>query len=428
MKTIQVIVGEVEGRRRIKLVFNFDRELIGMVRSLPGCLWSKAMRCWHVADTQANMNRISDLFIDRGRFVLMWDTVGNKGPKGSKGTFSFVLAPLARQDYIWLEEFEAWMRHRRYSMSTIRGYCEVVSTYLRFIKSGIEPAGSEGLRIGKGGVLHLTTGGEGGVLHMTTGGEGGALHLTTGGEGGSGRLGVGDYPFSDEAVVGFTKNYILPRGLSISYQNQAISGLKLFYREVLKRELSMEQVSRPRGEHRLPNVLGKDEIKKLLGVCRNLKHRAMLSTVYGCGLRCGEVLNLRPGDIDADRRLLIVRQGKGNKDRVVPISGKLIELLRIYYKDYRPKVYLFEGSRVGEPYSTRSFQNVLKRAIFLAGIKKSVTLHWLRHSYATHLHESGVDIRYIQEILGHKSSRTTEIYTHVSTRSLERIRSPFDDL
>ncbi|MBE0648754.1 MAG: tyrosine-type recombinase/integrase, partial [Bacteroidales bacterium] len=400
MKAIQVISGEVESRSRIRLIFYYDRELIGMVRTLPGILWSKELKCWHVADTQANMNRISDLFIDRSRFNLLWKTEGSVGRKRSGGSGSFVLAPLDSQDYVWLEEMEAWMRHRRYSKSTIRGYCEVVSTYLRFIKSGAKPAGGGGLHIGEGGILQLSTGGNGAR--------------------GNGEK--GECRFSNEAVLGFTKDYILPKGLSVSYQNQAISGLKLFFREVLKQELSTEKVSRPRVEHRLPNVLGKEEVKRLLSVCRNLKHRAMLSIVYGCGLRCGEVLNLRPGDIDAERRLLVVRQGKGNKDRVVPISEKLIELLRVYYKDYRPKEYLFEGSRRGEPYHVRSFQNVLKRAINLAGIKKAVTLHWLRHSYATHLHESGVDIRYIQEILGHKSSRTTEIYTHVSSRSLERIR------
>jgi len=368
------LLGDVEGRRRIKLVFYFDRELIKMVRTLPGAMWSRPLKCWHVADTQGNMNRISDLFLDRSRFELTFQAGEGGKIKGSNVSVTFFLAPLERQDFIWLEALEDWMRHRRYSKSTIRGYSEVVSTYLRFIKPTRVESEPEG------------------------------------------------------ELMRFTKDYILPRGLSISYQNQVINGLKIFYREVLKRELRLEQVSRPRVEHRLPNVLGKDEIKRILGASRNLKHRAMLSIVYGCGLRCGEVLHLRPGDIDSERRLLTVRQGKGNKDRVVPISFKLIELLRIYYRDYWPKEYLFEGIHPGQPYSIRSFQNILKRAIFLAGIKKGVTLHWLRHSYATHLHESGVDIRYIQEILGHKSSRTTEIYTHVSSRSLERIRSPFDDL
>jgi integrase/recombinase XerD len=174
--------------------------------------------------------------------------------------------------------------------------------------------------------------------------------------------------------------------------------------------------------------LSKSEVKKILGILKNIKHRAMLSTIYGCGLRRGELLNLKPADIDSDRGLLVIRNGKGNRDRIVPISTKNIELLRVYFRLYRPKVWLFEGVTQGIQYDERSLQQVLKKAIMLAGIKKPVTLHWLRHSYATHLHESGVDIRYIQEILGHRSTRTTEIYTHVSTRSIQLIRSPLDDL
>jgi integrase/recombinase XerD len=154
----------------------------------------------------------------------------------------------------------------------------------------------------------------------------------------------------------------------------------------------------------------------------------MLCLIYACGLRRGELLHLKPLDIASSRGLLIIRQGKGNKDRIVPISEKTVEILRVYYRMYQPKVWLFEGQVAGQPYSERSLQLVLKRALELAKIKKPVTLHWLRHSYATHLLENGTDLRYIQELLGHKSSKTTEIYTHVSTRSLQKIKSPFDDL
>ncbi|QOW09901.1 hypothetical protein Q73A0000_05770 [Kaistella flava (ex Peng et al. 2021)] len=124
----------------------------------------------------------------------------------------------------------------------------------------------------------------------------------------------------------------------------------------------------------------------------------------------------------------MIRKGKGKKDRMVPLSSKILELLRDYYKQYRPKTWLFEGQNIGEQYSEQSLQHVLKQALVKANIKKPVTLHWLRHSYATHLLESGTDLRYIQELLGHNSSRTTEIYTHVSTKSLQQIKSPFDDL
>ena len=125
---------------------------------------------------------------------------------------------------------------------------------------------------------------------------------------------------------------------------------------------------------------------------------------------------------------MIIRNAKGRKDRIVPISDKLIEILRDYYLRYKPEVWLFEGQKIGEQYSGSSLQEVLKSALMNSKIKKPVTLHWLRHSYATHLLEGGTDLRYIQELLGHKSSRTTEIYTHVSTKSIQQIKSPFDDL
>lgn len=154
----------------------------------------------------------------------------------------------------------------------------------------------------------------------------------------------------------------------------------------------------------------------------------MLSLIYACGLRRSELLNLTLKDIQSDRNLLFIRQSKGKKDRVVPISNKLIEMLRDYYKAFKPKTWLFEGQFPNIKYSKKSLENVLKQSLSKANITKKVSLHWLRHSYATHLLENGTDLRYIQELLGHSSSRTTEIYTHVSTRNLQQIRSPFDDL
>jgi integrase/recombinase XerD len=154
----------------------------------------------------------------------------------------------------------------------------------------------------------------------------------------------------------------------------------------------------------------------------------MLSLIYACGLRRSELLHLKPTDVDSKRGLLIVKQSKGNKDRVVPLSEKTISMLREYFISYKPKIWLFEGQVKGEQYSEKSLQSVLKQSVEKAKIRKPVTLHWLRHSYATHLLESGTDLRYIQELLGHKSSKTTEIYTHVSTQSIQKIRSPFDEL
>ena len=181
-------------------------------------------------------------------------------------------------------------------------------------------------------------------------------------------------------------------------------------------------------EHKLPNVLSKEEVKKILEVPANMKHRVMLSVIYACGLRRSELLNLKPVHVDSKRQLLLIINSKGKKDRVVPLSERITVMLREYYKTYRPKEWLFEGQSPGTRYSEQSLQSVLKQALAKTGIRKPVTLHWLRHSYATHLLESGTDLRYIQEILGHKNSKTTEIYTHVSTKSLQKIKSPFDDL
>ena len=145
-------------------------------------------------------------------------------------------------------------------------------------------------------------------------------------------------------------------------------------------------------------------------------------------MRCGELLALHPVHIDSKRNIILLKCAKGKKDRIVPLSPLILKMLREYYKIYKPKIYLFEGALLGEPYSEKSLQSVLKQAIKKVGIAKPVTLHWLRHSYATHLLESGTDLRYIQELLGHSSSKTTEIYTHVSTKSIQQIKSPFDDL
>ncbi|GGI24374.1 tyrosine-type recombinase/integrase [Pedobacter mendelii] len=178
----------------------------------------------------------------------------------------------------------------------------------------------------------------------------------------------------------------------------------------------VEKIHRPRPEHKLPNVLSKEEIKLILEALTNIKHKTMLSLIYSCGLRRSELLHLKPTDIDSKRNLIFIKQSKGKKDRIVPLSLKILEMLREYYKLYHPKVWLFEGQKTENLYSEKSLQSVLKQALSKAKIIKPVTLHWLRHSYATHLLENGTDLRYIQELLGHNSSKTTEIYTHVSTK------------
>lgn len=233
---------------------------------------------------------------------------------------------------------------------------------------------------------------------------------------------------SNNDVILYNNNYILEKKLSASYQNQIVNAIKLFFKIVENRVIDTETMHRPKRSKVLPNVLSKEEVKTILEAHTNIKHKTMLSLIYSCGLRCGELLALKPMHIDSKRNIVLLKNAKGKKDRIAPLSNKILQMLRIYFVEYRPDIYLFEGMITGTPYDARSLQQVLKQALLKTNIKKPVTLHWLRHSYATHLLESGTDLRYIQELLGHNSSKTTEIYTHVSTKSLQQIRSPFDDL
>jgi len=229
-------------------------------------------------------------------------------------------------------------------------------------------------------------------------------------------------------LITYNNDYILKNKLSSSYQNQIVNAVKLFYSTIEHKQIRPELIHRPKREKSLPNVLSKEEVKMILEAHTNIKHRTMLSLLYSAGLRSGELLALRPQHIDSNRGVIVIKQAKGKKDRIAPLSEKLLSLLREYYKEYRPQKHLFEGQNPGQPYDSRSLQLVLKQSLAKTTIKKPVTLHWLRHSFATHLLEAGTDLRYIQELLGHSSSKTTEIYTHVSTQSIQKIVSPFDTL
>jgi len=233
---------------------------------------------------------------------------------------------------------------------------------------------------------------------------------------------------TNDDVQAFMSSYVLRQGLSFSYQNQFINAIKLYFKEVEKSTLELEQLQRPRREVKLPNVLSKEEVKRLLESVGNMKHRTMLSLIYACGLRRRELLYLKPTDILSERHQLRIEQSKNRKDRMIPISDKIIQMLRDYFLAYRPSVWMFEGMVKGEQYSEGSLQAVMREAVRKSGVNKNATLHWLRHSYATHLMETGTDTRYVQALLGHSSIKTTQIYTHITQKSIENIRSPFDDL
>ena len=216
--------------------------------------------------------------------------------------------------------------------------------------------------------------------------------------------------------------------LSRAYHDQAVSALRFLCAHVLHVPAVAESIRRPRPERRLPVVLSPGEVRRLLDAVKNRKHRALLMLIYSAGLRVGEAVRLRPGDLDPERRLLFVRGGKGRKDRYTLLSERAVAAVREYLEHEEVGPWLFPGPRPDRPLSTRSVEKIVAQARIAAGIDKHITVHTLRHSFATHLLEAGIDIRYIQELLGHASARTTQIYTHVSRRALEHVRSPLDML
>ena len=225
----------------------------------------------------------------------------------------------------------------------------------------------------------------------------------------------------------FVHQFFIEYNYSASTQRQFLGALRLFYQKRHQRKLDLDRLEMPARERSLPKVFSKQEVHAILGKIRNPKHRMAISLQYACGLRVGELLRLRVRDIDFQREVIYILRSKGGKDRRIPLSEKIKQHLQHYLKYYDPQDYLLAGQGGGQ-YSRSSINQVLKRAAKQAGIDRPVYSHMLRHSYATHLLESGVDLRFVQELLGHNSSRTTEIYTHVSTRMLKDIKSPFDDL
>ncbi|MCB0429177.1 MAG: tyrosine-type recombinase/integrase [Flavobacteriales bacterium] len=230
-----------------------------------------------------------------------------------------------------------------------------------------------------------------------------------------------------EHVKDYNHKVVVGKNYSVSYQRQLVGAIKLFYSLTQDRSLDIEALQRPRKERKLPVVLSKQEVLALLMAIRNLKHRTAVGLLYAAGLRISELLALRIEDIDSGRMQIRVRQAKGRKDRYVTLSEKILVLLRNYYVAYKPNTYLFNGQG-REMYSAVSIRKVLLEAARRAGIRKRVTPHMLRHSYATHLLEAGTDLRYVQALLGHSKPETTMIYTHVSQRYLGTIPSPFDQL
>lgn len=273
---------------------------------------------------------------------------------------------------VWLVELEKELTGRRYSPKTIKAYLHYNEDFLKF--SGKNP-------------------------HEVENSD------------------VKDYLF----------HLVEEKEISTSTLNTAINALKFYYGEVLKRRFAYE-IKRPKKDRKLPVVLSQEEVSRILSSVNNIKHKLILMLMYSAGLRVSEVVNLKPEDIDAERKLIHIKGAKGRKDRYTMLSEVVMEALELYLKAYQPEKWLFPGQKSSSHITTRTVQRVFEDAIEKAGIEKDVSVHSLRHSFATHLLESGTDLRYIQELLGHKSSKTTEIYTHVSKKDLSKIKSPLDSI
>jgi integrase/recombinase XerD len=218
------------------------------------------------------------------------------------------------------------------------------------------------------------------------------------------------------------------RNVSVSLLKQIVCGVRFLFRATLGRDFPTHLIPFPRKEQRLPVILSRKEVASLFSVVTNLKHRALLATAYGTGARVSELIHLKVTDIDSQRMVVCIRQGKGQKDREVPLAPRLLELLRAYWKKYHPRLWLFPGVRPDRPISKDAVQRTCKKACRRAGLNKHATPHSLRHAFATHTVEDGASLRVLQELLGHKSGRTTQRYTHVTQEALGSVRDTVNNL
>ncbi len=346
--------------------FDYNTVLIERVKKLEGVRWSRSQKCWYIDKNDFNLSVVFDLLKDVA--FVDYSAVINSGSK-SKVRKQETKKPKVKIPQSYLDTLE----QRRYSKNTKITYINYFEDFVRYFQ-------------GKD---------------------------------------------LDSITVEEINSYILvlirERNISTSQQNQRINAIKFYYEKVLGREKIYVDIKRPKKEKRIPDVLSVDEIKKMIDVTTNLKHKCIISLLYSAGLRRSELINLKISDILSGQMLIKVRNSKGNKDRYVGLSKYMLNLLREYYKIYRPKEWVFEGQK-GDRYGAESINRVVSNASKKAGIKRRITPHMLRHSFATHHLEKGTDLRYIQEFLGHNSSKTTEIYTHVAKTNFIKFANPLDEI
>jgi integrase/recombinase XerD len=372
---VEFSINEKEGLLIIKFLGLYKKEWIGELRTYGRCHYDNSRREWLLSWKKLTCDSLVDYFATQGVSVNIRKQVVDEALKNKRREKADEIRAkqLGSKALGGMDAMEMYLDENRYSLRTRESYLSAVELFLRYF-SPKEP-----------------------------------MEIT------------------EDEISHFLYNHIIKLGYSSSYQNQMVSAVKIFYMTGGKGRIKPEILGRPRRSQALPKVFSKEEVSNILNAARNIKHKALLWLIYSCGLRRSEVTNIKLTDLDRDRGIIQIRESKGMVDRIVPVSGKVWEKLDEYLMAYNPRYYVFEG-QTGGRYSSESVYRVFKSALMRAGIGKEVGVHSLRHSYATHLHENGLDIRYIQELLGHKSTRTTEIYTHVSRRNLVQVRSPIEDL
>lgn len=352
--------------RILRLYFSFNRDIQQQIKRFPMNRWNAAMNCWEIPFSEKFITDVKTIAQNSGLNFLYHEA---EKPK--------VKPRKSRYDIKNYRECPAEYKNKlielRYSKNTYDVYTDMFEEFINFYEE----------------------------------------------------YSIDD--ISSEMISDFMHYLAFTRHVSTAYQNQSINSIKFYYEKVKRGERKTYYIDRPREEKFLPEVLSSEELAKILNNTQNLKHKAILMTIYSGGLRIGEAVNLKIKDIDSKRMQIRVEQAKGKKDRYTLLGKKTLEVLRKYILEYKPNLWLFEGAK-GEQYSQKSIQMILKTSVNKIGLTKKITVHTLRHSFATHLLEAGTDLRYIQELLGHSSSKTTEIYTHITTKGFDQIKNPLDDL
>jgi len=351
--------------------FEYDASLVNMIKQLPGACWSRTLKSWYFPKDIFDLHRFFEAFKEvayTDYSALKSNSLQVSEPEEDSKTYP------PRNPVELPKGYLEMLDQKRYSDNTKKIYTAYMRDFMVVFK---------GRDIEK---------------------------------------------ISKEQINQYILWLIKTKDISASQQNQRINAIKFYYEKVLGGEKHHYQIERPRKKRHLPDVLSKEEIGKMLMVSENSKHKCLLALLYSCGLRRSEAINLRIEDIDSKRMLIKVKGAKGDKDRYVPLSKHLLFLFREYFKEYKPKEYLFTGQGGTLQYSGESISKVVKAAAIKAGINKRVYPHILRHSFATHHLEQGTDLRFIQELLGHESSKTTERYTHVAQNHITKIKNPMDDI